>query len=66
MNRPSRFAVNRLHLPDGRIRTCQVLEIREDGRVVFFPLTEELPFTEWRGGDYWLSEADLKSGAGGL
>ncbi len=60
---PRRFAVARLHLPDGRILKQQVIECIEptaDGpRYRFFPLTQEIAFTEWRGGDFYLTEQDL-------
>lgn len=53
-----RLAVNRLHLPDGRVLPNHVIELR-DGRVTaYYPLTEELPSTEWLGGDYYLTEAE--------
>ena len=48
-----RIAVRRLHLPDGQILTNQVIEFADDGSQRYFPLTEELPFTEWLGGDYY-------------
>lgn len=51
-----RIAVSRLHLPDGTVRCNQVIEL-ENGKVVsFYALTEELPYTEWLGGDFVLSE----------
>lgn len=51
-----RIAVSRLHLPDGTVRYNQVIEL-ENGKVVsFYALTEELPYTEWLGGDFVLSE----------
>ncbi len=54
MNDVRRFAVNRLHLPDGRVLPNRIVEVR-DGRVVaHFPLVEELPAVEWRGGDFYL------------
>lgn len=49
-----RVAVSRLHLPDGRVLYNQVVELDGDVFVRHYPLTEELPFTEWRGGDYFL------------
>ncbi len=51
-----RIAVSRLHLPEGTVLKNQVLEFAADGKTVskYYPLTEELPFTEWRGGDYIL------------
>lgn len=58
-----RFAVSRLHLPEGGILRNQVIEFSTtpDGKVTarYFPLTQELPFTEWRGGDYsWPSVSE--------
>ena len=51
-----RFAVSRLHLPDGTILKNHVL-VSKNGKIVdFFPLSQEICFTEWRGGDYYLSE----------
>lgn len=51
-----RIAVSRLHLPDGTVRCNQVIEL-ENGKVTsFYALTEELPYTEWLGGDFILSE----------
>ena len=51
-----RIAVSRLYLPDGTVRYNQVIEL-ENGKVVsFYALTEELPYTEWLGGDFVLSE----------
>lgn len=48
-----RIAVNRLHLKDGRILPNQVIEL-EDGKIVaFYSLKEEIPFTEWLGGDFY-------------
>ncbi len=54
-----RIAVSRLHFPDGCILVNQVLEYDGKRLLRYFPLTEELPFTQWRGGDYELTEADL-------
>ncbi len=53
-----RIAVSRLHLPDGTVLKNQVLELSADEKSVtnYYPLTQELPFTEWRGGDYYLGE----------
>lgn len=54
-----RIAVSRLHLPDGTVRCNQVIEL-ENGKVVsFYALTEELPYTEWLGGDFVLSEDSI-------
>ena len=49
-----RFAVSRLHLSNGVILTNQVVEIDDSGDIRYYPLTDELPFTEWHGGDYYL------------
>lgn len=49
-----RIAVNRLHLADGRVLYNQVIEFSDNKPLRFYPLTEELPFTEWVGGDYFL------------
>jgi len=55
---PRRIAVSRVHFPDGSLRFNQVLEFVGDRPVRCYPLTEELPFTEWRGGDYYVRESD--------
>lgn len=52
-----RFAVSRLHLPDGQVLKNQVVETdtaAANAVVRYYPLTAELPFTEWRGGDYYI------------
>lgn len=49
-----RIAVSRLHLPDGTVLLNQVIETSEEGEISYYPLTDELPFTEWLGGDYYL------------
>lgn len=49
-----RIAVNRLHLTDGRVLYNQVIEFSDNKPLRFYSLTEELPFTEWVGGDYFL------------
>lgn len=50
------IGVSRLHLPDGRVLRNQVI-VFEDGKIVhIFPLTEEIPFTSWIGGDFYLDE----------
>lgn len=46
-----RIAVSRVHFPDGGLRRNWVLELEGDRLVRDYPLTEELPFTEWRNGD---------------
>lgn len=55
MKKCRRFAVNRLHLPNGGVLFNQVLEVQDESVLAFYPLTEELPNTEWLGGDYYLS-----------
>lgn len=56
-----KIAVARLHLPNGPVLYRQVLEF-EDGHLVrYFALTEELPFVEWHGGDYYLQEKEQNS-----
>lgn len=59
MQNKQRIAVSRLHLPDGQVLKNQVVETRlaEDGhtlRTIYYPLREELPFTEWHDMDYYL------------
>lgn len=51
-----KFAVSRLHLPDGTLLFNQVIEEVEGQVVAYFPLVEELAQTEWRGGDFYLSK----------
>lgn len=54
-----RVAVARLRLQDGRILKNQVVETAgSDDKTVtrFYPLGEELPFTEWHDADYRISE----------
>ncbi len=60
VSRNTRFAVHRLHLPDGAVLPLQVVEQLPDGTCRYFPLQQETAFTEWRGGDCYLSV-----GAGG-
>lgn len=46
-------------MPDGTVRSNQVLEIL-DGKVLrHYSLQEELPFTEWHPVDYFLSGEEL-------
>ena len=52
-----RIAVSRFHFPDGRVLYNQIVELDSDVYVRHYPLTDELPFTEWRGGDYFLPAA---------
>lgn len=49
-----RIAVSRLHMPGGRILYNQVVELADSCPVRYYPLTDELPATEWLGGDYHL------------
>ena len=56
-----RFAVSRLRLPGGSVLKNQVIEYQQTSENKFsaryYPLTEEIPFTEWRGGDFhWPSD----------
>lgn len=44
-----RFGVNRLIL-DGIVHLQCVVTVKDGEVIDFHPLTEELPFTEWRGG----------------
>lgn len=55
-----RIAISRLHLPDGSILLRQVVEIIDGCPVRYFPLTDEIPFTEWLGGDYVWAEHEEK------
>ena len=52
------IGVSRLHLPNGTIRHNQILifENKKLGR--YFPLTEEIAFTKWIGGDYYLNPVE--------
>ncbi len=51
-----RMAAHWLMMPDGQCRTQWVVEIRS-GRVSdYYPLKEELPFTEWLNGTIQLEE----------
>ena len=55
----SRFAVARLHLPTGATLKNQIVEVSVHAGLLhyrYFPLTEELAFTEWRGGDFFIEE----------
>lgn len=54
--RVSRIAVSRLHLSNGEVRKNHVLEFDVETKKVvrFYPLEQEIAFTEWRGGDYFL------------
>lgn len=49
-----RFAVSRLHLKEGQILKNQVVEVLDSGQIRFYPLQEELPHTEWLGGDFYM------------
>ena len=47
-------------MPDGRVLVNQVIETDSNGLMRYYPLVDELPFTEWRGGDYyWQSDGDI-------
>lgn len=54
--RVSRIAVSRLHLSNGEVKKNQVLEIDVETQKVVrsYPLEQEIAFTEWRGGDFFL------------
>lgn len=47
-----RIAVSRLHLPNGKILPNQVIELSDGHPQRYYSLTQELPATEWLGGDY--------------
>lgn len=54
-----RFAVKRLHLPNGEVLNDQVVEmLQADGKTTYrhYPLDHEFAFTEWVGGDFFLTE----------
>ena len=52
-----RIAVSRLHLPNGTILHNQVIELCEGQPRRYYPLVQELPATEWLGGDFeWPSQ----------
>ncbi|MBO5699393.1 MAG: hypothetical protein J6R79_05265 [Bacteroidaceae bacterium] len=53
-----RIAVSRLRLPNGEIRRNQVIELNEKNNQVekYYPLTEELPNTEWHDITFHLSK----------
>lgn len=54
-----RCGAHQVILPDGSILQQAVVEIQE-GRVVnYFEFREELPMTEWLGGEIWV-ERDEK------
>jgi hypothetical protein len=58
MKSPRKIAVNRLHLSTGEVLRQQVVELSAGGLVTgYHPLTTEEPFTEWVGGDYWVSDS---------
>lgn len=54
-----RFAVSRLHLPDGTVLRNQIVEETSQGNILYRPLLSEEPMTEWRGGDFFLPSSDL-------
>ena len=53
---PLRFAVHRLHLPDGRVLPLQVVETDGKRPLRYHPLTAEEPFTQWLGGDFYFTD----------
>lgn len=57
-----RFAVSRLHLPDGNVLKNQVVEEIFNGHITCYThhdLSYEEPFTEWRGGDFIIPYEDI-------
>ncbi|MEG1580367.1 MAG: hypothetical protein RR386_03810 [Bacteroidaceae bacterium] len=48
-----RIAVNRLHLKNGQLLLNQVIELDKNTLHSYFPLKQELPYTEWLGGDFY-------------
>ena len=52
-----RFAVSRLHLPNGDVLRNQIVEALSDNTFRHRPLLEEEPMTEWLGGDFFLPSA---------
>lgn len=48
------FAVSRLHLPNKKVLRNQVVVVKDDRVVDFFTLKHEIPFVEWRGGDFFI------------
>lgn len=46
-----RCGAHQVILPDGSILQQAVVEIQEDGVVNYFEFREELPMTEWLGGE---------------
>ncbi|MBQ7634346.1 MAG: hypothetical protein IJS89_02105 [Bacteroidaceae bacterium] len=53
-----RFAVLRLHLPDGTLLMRQVVETHNGRYVRHYPLQEETPHTPWLRGDYYVENPD--------
>ena len=47
-----RIAYAQVELPDGTLLKRQVVEFSEGQYLRHYPLTEELPFTEWRNEKY--------------
>ena len=52
-----RIAVQRLHLSDGTVLNRYVVEFKNGMPIRYYPLKNELPQTEWRQGDFYLSES---------
>lgn len=50
-----RIAANRIILDDKQLTQC-VIEIEGDIVKSYYPLTDELPFTEWLGGTITLTK----------
>lgn len=49
-----RCGAHQVILPDGSILQQAVVEIQEDRVVNYFEFREELPMTEWLGGEIWV------------
>ena len=47
-----RIAYAQVELPDGTLLKRQVVEFSEGQYLRYYPLTEELAFTEWRNEKY--------------
>ena len=51
LKHPRRIASNEVTTPEGHNLTRYVVELAEDGTVCdLYPLTQEMPFTEWMQG----------------
>ncbi len=54
-----RVAAHRLHYPGHGEMKMTVVEIEDDYVVNYYPIGEELPMTEWLGGDLFLSPEEV-------